>query len=495
MGINKRQQGFTLVELIVTMVIFSIVAMSTYTLLVGYISSSAFAQMKATAVGIATSKIESLRALPYNSLAVQGGAIIISGTYLPSQEEVTRSSRTFTVTTDIRYVDDAYDGCFSYSSTEQRDRYCVNGPPDASKPVDTNPRDYKVAQVTVKDKASGQVLASRSSYFASRVAEVASDTAIISVKVTDSSGTGVSGATVHLQNSATSPTVDQTITTDDEGSALFSDIVPDNNPDYVITASKTGYSTLSTIAASGSLIPTYPNVSAIAQHMTNATLTIDSVSSSSLDLQVVNTSGSYLVGVTATIKGGIKLYTDTNDTQYSYNQSLTTGSSGYITLQNLVPGKYTIQSVSSGEIVAVHTATGSSTFQPFDILPGATPPAGLSSMQSVLVITSTNFSYPAISSLTPTSVSSTDPNASDILVTVHGSNLNGATVTLVGRLSGTTLTGIVTETADQNDIIVRSFDIRGAPEEAYRLQVSTAAGTAIQDSRDPSAVGAFSVGP
>lgn len=495
MGIYKRQQGFTLVELIVTMVIFSIVAMSTYILLVGYISSSAFAQMKAIAVGIATSKIETLRALPYNSLAVQGGAIIISGTYLPSQEEVSRSSRVFTVTTDIRYVDDAYDGCFSYGSIEQRDKYCVNGPPDASKPVDTNPKDYKVAQVTVKDKASGQVLASRSSYFASRVAEVASDTAIISVKVTDSSGSGVPGATVHLQNSATTPAVDQTITTDDEGSALFSDIVPDNNPDYVMTASKAGYSTLTTISASGSLIPTYPNVSAIAQHMTNSTLTIDKISSSSLDLQVVSTSGSSLVGVATTLKGGVKLYTDTNDTQYSYNQTLTSGSNGFITVRNLVPGKYVVDSVSGREIVAVHTATGSSTFQPFDILPGATPPAGLSNMQSVLVITSSNFSYPAISSLTPTSVSITDPNASDILLTVHGSNLNGATVTLVGRTSGTSLTGIVTATADQNDIIVRSFDIRSAPQEAYRLQVTNAVGTATQDSRDPSTVGAFSVEP
>lgn len=495
MRIQTRQHGFTLVELIVTMVIFSIVAVSTYTLLVGYINSAALAQMKAAAVGVATSEIESLRAVPYNSLAVQGGAIIISGTYLPAQKEVKRSSRTFTVTADIRYVDDAYDGCFSYASTEQRDKYCVNGPPDASKPVDTNPRDYKVAEITVKDKASGQILATRSSYFAARVAEVASDTAIISVKVTDSSGAGIAGATVHLQNSVTSPTVDQTITTDDEGSALFADIVPDNSPDYVVTASKTGYSTLSTIAASGSLVPTYPNVSAIAQHMTNSTLTIDKIASNSLDLQVVTTSGMPVSGASVVLRGGIKLYVDSSDTQYSYNQTLTTASDGYLYAQQLVPGPYSVVSVNGRTIVAVHAATGSTVFQPFDVLAGSTPSGGMSNMQSVLVVTSTNSSYPSISSLTPTSVSSTDPNASDILLTIHGGNLSGATARLVGKTSGTVLTGSVTATADQNDIIVRSFDVQGASQEAYRLEVVGAAGTAVQDSRSPNVSGAFNVQP
>lgn len=327
---NRDQRGFTITELVLAIVVFSIISVGVYSLLTSYITSATFAQMKALAVGVATAEMEELRTLPYNSLAVQGGAILIDGEYLPAEKEIKRSDRVFTVSTDIRYVDDAYDGCFSYGSEEQMKLNCRNGPPDSSKPVDTGPHDYKVAQVNVKDKVSGQVFASLSSNFAPRVAEVPSDIAMLSVKVTHENGEGIPGATVRVRNNTVTPAIDQTVTTDDTGTALFSDIKPDNERDYIITASKTGYSTLETIPVDGEFMPRYPNLAAVAQNLTNATMKIDQVSSRSLSLKVVSTSGTPLSGTQISIKGGIKLYTNTDDDRYSYNETLTTDTGGMI---------------------------------------------------------------------------------------------------------------------------------------------------------------------
>lgn len=494
MKMRDEQGGFTLPELIVTMVVFAIVAFSVYTLLTGYITSSAAAQLKSIAVEVATEEMESLRSVAYNDLAVAGGSIVSAGTYLPATQDVTRAARHFIVVTDVRYIDDAYDGCFSYASTAQRDAYCRNSPPLNTLPVDNNPKDYKVIQVTVKDKSSGSTLSVLSSYASARVAEVASNTALISVKVTNMSGSGVAGATVRILNNTVSPVVDQTITTDDLGSAIFMDVKPDAGNDYVITASKSGYSSLTTTAASGVLIPTYPNVSAIAQNMTNATLMINPVSSTSLLAKIVDTNGNAVTGASVAIRGGIKTYTDTADTTYGYNATSISGSDGTVALGSLVPGPYQVVSVSGKHVVSVHTAVGASSFQPFDIPPGQLPTGGLSAMQSIVVVTSTSASYPAIYSISPTSVSNTDPDISSIEIACNGDNLSSATMRLVGKSSGTVIVGTVTATSDTSGKIIRSFDLSSAPQEGYRVELIRGSNMVTQDSVAPNNVGAFSVG-
>lgn len=492
---NRLGKGFTLPELIMTIVVFSIIALSTYSLLIGFINTSSLAQLKSAAVEVATSEMEMLRSVPYNKLAVSGGAIVITDTYLPASKEITRSSRKFLVETDIRYADDAYDGCFNYPSPEQRDRYCRNGPPDASKPVDNNPRDYKVAQVTVKTLPTGEVLASMSSQFAARVAEVASDTSMISVKVADSTGAGIPGATVRLTNSEVTPQIDQTITTDDVGSALFMDIVPDNNKKYVVSVSKPGYSSLTTIADSGLLTPTYPNVLAIAQNMTNSTLVIDRVASNSLAIKIVNTSGAPVVNRQVSLRGGVKLYTDVNDQQFSYSETHTTDGSGNLTLGSLVPGKYTVTGVAGENIIAVHTAAGDVPYQPFNVPPGSSPSAGMTAMQMITIVVSTNSAYPRISSVKPISAMSSDVNITEFPVVVSGFNLSGATVKMVGKNSGAVIEGTTTVDPDQNEMIIRNFNLQSASQEGYRLEVTTGAGTAVQDSVNPSTRGAINVIP
>jgi prepilin-type N-terminal cleavage/methylation domain-containing protein len=107
--LNKTSQGFALAELVVAMVVFAIIALSVLGLYVTLIRSSALTKYRAVASALATSQMETLKSLPYNSLAVVGGSIY-STNLLPATSQQTISGYSYTTTTSISYVDDAFDG-------------------------------------------------------------------------------------------------------------------------------------------------------------------------------------------------------------------------------------------------------------------------------------------------------------------------------------------------------------------------------------------------
>lgn len=490
---NGGECGFTIIELLVTMVVFATVAVSTAMLLVGYVSMSGYAQSKAVALTVATEKIEYLQSIPYNSLAIDGGAIAIKGTPLPATEQIKKSAREFTVKTEINYVDDAFDGCFNYP-TEVYYTRCVNGPPKPDKPVDNNPRDYKMAQVRVLDR-QGRLLATLSARFVAKVAEVASDTSMIDVKVTDTAGNDVADALVRIQSSSISPAVDQSMNTDAFGSALFMDATASANPDYVVSVSKPGYSSLTTIASSGSLIPRYPNTTAILQNVSRVTLVIDPVSSSrSLRLVAVDTGGNRLANQTLELVGGVKLYTDPNDEQYSSSMMVTTDADGELVLGGLTPGDYWLRSPGR-YVVAIHSARPGGSLQPFSIVAGDSPLPGMTTMQEIKVFISNNPSHPVIYNINPESVT---PSATGYLpetsISVTGRNLMGATLELwcgAVRLVGAPMDGGV----DSSESISRMVDLTAAPLGPCQVVVQKGGMVVTQGSLAPSDRGGFYVQP
>lgn len=174
---NKRRaynsNGYSIPELIVAIVILTTLVlgvMGTYAVLLG---SAGLAKKKAAGLGLATSQLEYLRSLSYDDLAVQGGAIDSSGPKIPASKEQQSGPYYFFVVyaTDIQYVDDAYDGCFNYPAGQEY--LCRNGPAVTGKPKDTNPRDYKIADVVVTEKNSSKEVTRVSTQIAARVAETA----------------------------------------------------------------------------------------------------------------------------------------------------------------------------------------------------------------------------------------------------------------------------------------------------------------------------------
>ena len=443
--VRQPQAGATIVELVIAMAVLAAVLVSVLGLFASLVQSTYIARTKAIAVTLATNQMEYLKSLPYDSLAVAGGSIY-SANPLPATKTVSLNGSTYTVVTSVNYIDDAFDGCTNYPSLALKQLYCRNYPPPASAPTtDSNPADLKILHVTVKS-ASGKTLAQVDTQVAARVAETSSTTGAMLVTVIDESGNQLTGASVSVTNTGLSPAVNLSDNTDSNGVAIFYGLPPDTNPNYTITASLNGYSTLTTIPASGTLQATYPSQKIVAQQSSSVTMTLKMQGTYSLVAEAVDTAGNPLTNMKIYVKGGYKKYTTTTNTAYYFDNATpdtrtTTDASGLTAFSNLVPGSYYICGDTGGTsctigstayyLVAALPYGGSSSFGPV-IVPKydpANPPAttfaynSSNYLQKVRLVFSTSSSFPRVTSLTPSTLSLATTTLSSFAFQVTGANL------------------------------------------------------------------------
>lgn len=447
---GQGSSGFTLVELVIGLTVLAIVALSLTGLFTSLVHSAVVAKQKAVASTLATNQMEYLKSLPYDNLAVEGGSIYSSNP-IPASTTKKVNGVTYTINTAISYVDDAYDGCGNYPTQQLKETYCRNYPPPTGAPSpDSNPADYKIADVSVYG-SSGAKLAWVNTEISARVAETASTTGALFINVIDGNGNPVSDATVHVLNTSVGP-VDVSDNTDNNGIAIFYGLPPDSSPRYNITASKNGYSTLTTISASGSLQPTYPNQTILAQQSTYLTLPIYMQGPDSLLVETTDTSGNALANVKIYAKGGYKKYTDSANTAYYYDDLSpsdtrpTSDASGLADLSNLVPGAYIFcgDSGSSGcsiggvtyYLVAAVPYTGTNSLTPITVptYDPTSPPSTTfpyndhNYYQKVRLMFSPSSSFPRVFTLTPDTVSLSGGTISNFGFQLSGANLPGSTL-------------------------------------------------------------------
>jgi len=444
---KHNEAGYTLVELMVTIAVLAVLSLGTFDLLISLLHSAVVSQRQAVASTLATNQMEYLKSLPYDNLAVAGGPII-STTTIPATLTKKVNGDTYTITTNISYVDDAYDGCGSYPTQALKQKYCRNYPPPSGAPAtDTNPADYKDVNVSVTDK-SGSDLASVDTQIAALVAETASNTGALFVNVVDNSGTPITGATVNVTNSSVSPAVNVTDTTDENGIVIFYDLPPSTtNYKYQINASDSGYSSLSTIVPSGALQPTYSSQNLIAQSSSYVTMTLKLEGQNSLVIETTGTSGSPLANAKIYVKGGYKKYTATSDTSYYYDTLSpsdirpVTDSGGLAALTNLVPGNYVFCGDAGATSCSVSGTTyylaaavpygGTSPLQPITVptYDPSNPPAttyaysGVNYLQKVRLMLTTVSGFPRVSSLAPYDGSIASGTLANFAFTLSGVNL------------------------------------------------------------------------
>lgn len=455
------QAGFTLVELTVSLVVMSMMIVALFGLFISLVRSTVIAKRRAVASSLATNQMEYLKSLPYDSLAVVGGSIIAPN-LLPNTKIQTINGVKYTVKTSISYADDSYDGCGPYPNIATKEKYCRNYPPPTGSPAtDGNPGDYKTVNVTVKDSSDMQ-LAVVDTQISARVSETASNTGALFVTVTDPSGTPISEAQVTLVNATTTPAVNVADTTDSNGVSIFYGMPPDTVADYTITATKTGYSSLSTIAASGSLQPTYPKQAILAQQASYLTMPLAKMTTKSLIIEATDTSGAPLAGIKVYVKGGYKKYTVTSDTSYYYDNFTpidvrpTSGADGVATVDSLVPINRYVFCGDLGEtncrlgattyyLAAAVPYSGTNPLNPINIPEELASPntgydhGGQNYVQKVRLLFTPSASFPRVFSVTPSSISASSGSISTTSVTVNGKNLSSAAVNL--RQSGTDYTG------------------------------------------------------
>jgi hypothetical protein len=486
------------------MVVFAIVAISIYGLFTSLVRSTIIAKRQAIATTLATNQMEYLKSLPYDSLAIAGGSIVATTT-LPGTATKTVNGVVYTIKTSINYVDDAYDGCANYGTTAQAQLYCRNYPaPTGSPSPDTNPSDYKIIHVTVTDP-TGNKYAQVDTQISSRVSETASTTGALFVTIIDSNGNKVSGATVSVSNTTLSPVINVSDSSDTNGTAIFYGLPPDSGTDYIITASKTGYSSLTTLSISGSLQPTYPSQKILTQQSSFATLTLKPMGANSLILETTDTTGNPLASVKVYAKGGYKKYTATTDTAYYYDTLSpsdtrpTTNASGLAVLQNLVPGTYILCGDNGATSCVIGGTTyylaaavpygGTNPFNPVTVptYDAASPPSqtfdygGVAYLQKVRLMLTTSSSFPRIKTINPSNVSLTGGTISAFPFTVTGVNLPCSSTasscgTTVKFLQGSnTFTAVCTGTTGTD--LSCTVDLSGATAGNTRMQVTAGGNT------------------
>jgi len=508
------EAGFTLVELMITIVIVGMIVIAFFDLFGSLIQSTITAQRQSVAVTLATNQMEYLRSLPYGNLAVQGGSIYAT-TLIPATKTQIINGVKYTITTSISYVDDAYDGCGSYPNLTIEKLFCRNYPPPSGAPsVDLNPADYKIAHVSITD-STGTVLASQDTQFAPDVAETASNTGALFVSVIDGSGDPVSGATVTVTDSTVSPAVNVSDSTDGAGEAVFYDLPPDTGGNYVISANESGDSSLTTIAPPGSLVPTYPNQKVLVQQSSSVTLVLAPEGSNSLLVKTTDTNGNPLTGVKVYAKGGYKKYTSRTDYSYYFDNYYsnydsgtvsdsrpTTDSSGYASILNLPPVNGYLfcnsdaTTATSSPSTTTNCAVGSTKYYLAAAVPyggnnslmpivvptytAANPPSttfsygGNSYLQEVQLMLTTSSTFPRVYTVDPYGLSlSGTSNLNSFPIVINGYNLSGASVKLTEGSTVYSGTGCTTSTTQ----MTCNFNLTGATVGTAQLAVTNSSGT------------------
>jgi type II secretory pathway pseudopilin PulG len=452
---RSGEGGFTLVEVVVSAVIMTLMVAAVGNLFISNINTVALGKARAVGLALANEKMEDLRNLPYASLATQHGVIYPPGNIADTETDV-RDNYTFTVSTEIVYIDDPYDGNAAGTIV--------------GKPKDLYPYDYKEADVKVTLTSSGQVVASLASFIAGATAETATNTGILSISVINASGQPVPNATVTITNPYESPAVNITTTTDNNGLVMIPKLPPDSSNQYQVIATLGGYSTDGTIAKpSGSQTAVKLNPNVLSQQITSVTLAIDQLST--LYIHAVDTSGNTISSLAVTTTGAKEI--DLNPAVYKYSLATSTNSSGNITLNGMEWDSYSFAVPTGYYIVSA------SPYQPSPLSPNSAVTENL--------VVSQNASWPVISSVSPISQ---DTGTTALSLAITGSNLPSTSTVKLEQSgqSNITATGCVSTGSNPTMKLTCNVNLAAAATGNWNIVVANATGATTQ-------TGGFSVNP
>ncbi len=342
---KNTSAGFTLIETVVSVTIFTIIFLAVYATYVKLFDLIAVSRVRSVAMALANERIEVIRNLSYANVGTLTG--IPRGLIDPSETFV-RNNISFDVTTVIRNIDDPFDGL-------------LGGTPN-----DTAPADYKFVDVTVACPSCENVSSfSVATFVAPKNLEISSTTnGALFINVVDGSGLPVSGASVHVENGSTTFPIVIDDSTNVNGMLQLVDIPPGVET-YQITVTKDGYTTDMTRSrgAVGNPNPIKPHATVAAETVTAITMSIDRASVFHLRSMTQSCtpipdfdfsfSGSKLIGTSPDVK--------------LYEATLETDETGHKQLNDVVWDTYTLNVID-----AAYQLIGTNALSPVVLLPGET---------------------------------------------------------------------------------------------------------------------------
>lgn len=251
---RKNTQGQILLSILIAIAIFLILSHALFTLVASSFELVSFNKARITARHLAQEKMEDIKNLPYDNVGVVGGT---PNGIVESEEKISRNDLSFTIKTDIFYVDDEFD--------------------DVA-PTDTTPEDYKRARIEVSWEgvaASNKNPVVLVTDITANITSSAEGGTLIIV-VVDANGDPVPQADVYIYSDAVVPTVDYSTKTDENGMVTRPGLA-ECIECYEITVSKEGYSEDRTYSISEVPNPLKPHVSIFLDDVTQITFAIDTL--------------------------------------------------------------------------------------------------------------------------------------------------------------------------------------------------------------------------
>jgi type II secretory pathway pseudopilin PulG len=364
MRISKRNfntsKGFTLIEMMVFLFIFTISCVSFYRTFTAGTKAMGNIRSRLGATALATEKMEIIRNLSYDNVGTVNG--IPSGK-LAQDETTLKDGITYYVHTSVVYVDDPFDGT-------------------AANATDADPADFKQVKIQVAWQQNNPAdTVSLVGTIVPPGLEEAYTGGIISINILDSTGAAIPQAQVTITNNSVNPAVNVTLLTDSFGN-IFLPEAPVSSQNYNIQVSKSGYYGVQTYAPypTSSVSPINVNASVVAAKINQETIVTDKVST--LSMNTVDPLGNAIPSISLGLQGGMLIANTVapspNAPQpvWAYNNnSLTTDSSGKLSLSGMSYGQYTLTYNSSGtnnNYVFLHVSQASGSQTAFSVLPGST---------------------------------------------------------------------------------------------------------------------------
>ncbi len=339
----KTGAGFTIIELVVGLAVFALLASGVIAAFLALSTTVKQAREKTVLASLASSNLEVVRNMPYSQIGTLNGNPV--GTLLDLANATTTKIEGFTykIYYEVTYIDDPADGT-------------VGGTPN-----DTAPADYKQVKMSVQNVQTG-IVTDFLTNVVPKGLEGTTNAGAIRIKVFNFAGQPVSGADIRIQRPTSTPTLILDRQTDSSGQWTEVGLPADIN-NYRIVVSKTGYNSDQTYPITAeNPNPTKPDATVINGQVTEISFSIDLLAN--LTIKTLNEYCQNLSGVNVNIRGD-KLI-GTNPFVYKFNNNFTSAL-GQIALTNLEWDTYTPTLLTNQNLVV----RGTSPIQKIDVLPGS----------------------------------------------------------------------------------------------------------------------------
>ena len=394
---SRPLRGMSFMDVIVGTALVLII----FTALIGLLRSSlqvaSLAKTRSIATAIAQSQMEYIRSVSYDQVGTVGG---IPAGPVAQNATTTMNGINFPVRTFIEYVDDPADGIGA---------------------ADTNgiTTDYKRIKVSVTYFANGHTqYVSLVSNYAPPGIETTTNGGTLKISVVNATGAGVAGASVHIVNAGTAPTIDLTTFSDATG-IVFLPGAP-TSTQYQVTVTKNGYSTAQTYARDATnQNPTPGYMTVVKGQTTTGTFAIDLLSTLSVRTYLPITTSTFA----DTFSSSANVASMSNTVVSGGAVQLATGAGGYALSGTAVSAAqsptYLAQwgtaiattSVPGGTNILFHVVDGAGTPLPDTVLPGNA--SGFTSSVDLSAVSTSTYPTLALSADLTTSATTTTPLLQD----------------------------------------------------------------------------------